>query len=158
MLKSITPVVTNPTATALPSASTVKSSFTLIPPSKLASPSTVAAPSILTTPATVALNTVLSAPPTVNVVPSNVKLASSSRIPLEPAIVIRLSVKSLSVSPAADTSLRPAISLLESSITARLADAVPAVIPSTRFNSAAVDVISVPPICSLVALTSPPEP
>ena len=150
----MTPVVTNPTATTLPSASTVKSSLVLIPPSKLASPSTVIAPEATTTPATVALNTVESAPPTVSVVPSNVKLASSSSIPDEPAIVTRLSVKSLSVIPAALTSLMPAISLLESSTTALLAAAVPAVKPSICSRSASL--ITALPIVKPVAVTTPP--
>jgi len=38
------------------------------------------------------------------------------------------------------TFLNPDISLLESGITANDADTVPAVIPSNKFNSAAVDV------------------
>ena len=36
--------------------------------------------------------------------------------------------------------------------------AVVAVTPSNRFSSAAVDVIEVPAICNVVALTSPEEP
>ena len=34
----------------------------------------------------------------------------------------------------------------------------PAILPSNKFNSDGVDVISVPLICNFVALTSPPEP
>ena len=49
--------------------------------------------------------------------------------------------------------LKPVISLFESTITAKEAETVPAVIPSTKFNSAAVDVIAVPPIASLLATT-----
>ena len=39
-----------------------------------------------------------------------------------------------------------------------LISAVVAVTPSNRFSSAAVDVIEVPAICNVVALTSPEEP
>ena len=49
-----------------------------------------------------------------------------------------------SSSPVSVTFLNPDISLLESTITANEADTVPAVMPSTKFNSAAVDVTAVP--------------
>jgi len=51
--------------------------------------------------------------------------------------------------------LPPVISLFESVIIALLAITVPAVIPSTRFNSAAVDVTFVPPISKVVTDNSP---
>jgi hypothetical protein len=156
--------------------------------------------------------TTSNAVPTSKVVPSNVRLALSSRRPLVPAITIRLSVRSLSVSPAALISLMPEMSELPSSTSALLAEAVPAVTPSivsssaslmsaepitndppviapvavklrklpmslfestttpplaktvpavtpsSTLISAGVAVISTPPTCSLVALTSPAAP
>ena len=54
--------------------------------------------------------------------------------------------------------LNELISLLESTTIALLAVTVPAVTLFNVFNSAAVDVISLPPIWSLVAFTSPPFP
>ena len=84
--------------TPAPAADTVNlSESTAIPPFRFASPAIVAAPEAPITPAVVAVNTLLSLPPTVNVVPSNVKLASSSSAPAVPAIVIRLSVRSLTI-------------------------------------------------------------
>ena len=59
----------------------------------------------------------------------------------------------ISAVPVAEIFLNPNASLLESAITALLADTVPAVMPSTRLSSAAVDVIAVPLIASLPVTT-----
>ena len=61
-------------------------------------------------------------------------------------------------SPVNVTFLKLAISLLLSTTTTFEAATVPAVTPSLTFSSAAVAVIEVPPICNVVALTSPEEP
>ena len=71
-------------------------------------------------------------------------IASASRVPSISTSPEKSPVAA-SNSPVKVTFLKPDISLFESTITANEADIVPAVIPSTKFNSAAVDETAVLP-------------
>ena len=66
-------------------------------------------------------------------------IASASNVPSISASPLISSVAASS-SPVKVTFLNPVISLFESAITASEADTVPAVIPSNKFNSVAVEV------------------
>ena len=77
-------------------------------------------------------------------------LSSICKLVVSIAVVVPLTVRL----PATVKLLIPDIFLLASKITALPPNAVPAVIPSTRFNSAAVEVIAVPPIDNLPVGTS----
>ena len=81
-------------------------------------------------------------------------IASASNVPSISASP-EISNVAASNSPVKVTFLNPDISLFASAITANEADTVPAVIPSTKFNSAAVDVTLVPQISRVVIDTSP---